>query len=379
VALSGLYGERGLRILSGRGSHLTDESGRTYLDFLAGHGAALFGHGHPVLTEALRRASGDPWTIGAGLSSPVRERAAEELASLLAPDARVLLVNSGTEAMEAALKLALLLRPGRRRILALRRGFHGRTLGALSLTFNPRFREPWRDRLIPTEHRNPGEIPGILDGDVAAVVLEPLQGEGGVHLLPREEGEAIGRAARASGALIVADEVQCGLGRCGERLLSRRVGLEPDLVCLAKGLAGGLPAGALIWRGGLGDFPPGTHGSTYGGNPLACALIRATLGLLRTPGLLESVRESGRRFRAALEGIGAPRVRQVRGAGCLIGVELDGRAGPTIRSLQARGLLALGAGPSVIRFLPPLTVTEGEIDEAARLLAAALEGEDQHG
>jgi acetylornithine/LysW-gamma-L-lysine aminotransferase len=373
-----LYGERGLRILSGRGVRLRDDSGREYLDFLAGHGAALFGHGHPNLAEALRKAASEPWTVGAGLTPEVRERAAERLGALLAPGARVLLVNSGTEALEAALKLALLLRPGRRRILALRRGFHGRTLGALSLTFNPRFREPWRDRLIPAEHLPPEAIPGALDGDVAAVFLEPLQGEGGVHPLPEGLGTEISRACRASGTLLVADEVQCGFGRCGETLYSRRVGLEPDLVCLAKGLAGGLPAGALLWREGLGEFPPGTHGSTYGGNPLVCTLILAALDLIEAPGFLEKIQRGGDRFRSLLEGIGFP-IRQVRGAGCLVGVEIDRKVGPAIRDLQTRGLLALGAGPTTIRFLPPVVSTEADYGEAAEILASTLREAERHG
>jgi acetylornithine/LysW-gamma-L-lysine aminotransferase len=249
-----LYGSRGLTVLSGSGDRVTDATGREYVDFLAGHGAALFGHAHPRLRLALEEAAASPWTIGAGLASPFRERFLADLESAL-PESRAFLCNSGTEAVEAALKLLRVLHPGRRRILALRRAFHGRTLGALGLTFNPRYRAPWKDLLLSVEHLEPEHLPDAVNEHVAAVFVEPVQGEGGMATLSAEVGKAITEACRRWDALLVADEIQTGWGRCGALLASFRTGLDPDWSALRRGSREDFPQGLCCGAGGLDPSP----------------------------------------------------------------------------------------------------------------------------
>ena len=366
-----LYGGRGLTLTEGSGGRVRDSLGREYLDWFTGHGALLFGHRHPRLVAVLEEAAEGLWGVGAGFRHPAREACEERLAALL-PRGRVLWANSGAEALEGALKLALLLRPGRPRLLAARRAFHGRTLGALGLTFNPKYREPFRAFLPPVEHRGAEELPAAVGPDVAAVFLEPLQGEGGVHPLDPELGRELTRACRASGALLVADEVQSGMGRCGALLASPLMGLEPDAVCLAKGLAGGLPAGALVWRGDLGDFAPHSHGSTCAGNPVVCRVALEAFRLL-DEGLPQRGAALGEAFRGRLRGLGHPAIREVRGVGLLTGVEVAVPALGVVKALQDRGVLALAAGPRVVRFLPSFAATEEEGDRVADRFAQVLE------
>ena len=368
---SACYGARGLTVARGAGDRLWDTEGREYVDFLAGHGAALFGHAHPELVAVLRDAAASPWTLGAGLSHPTRSRFLALLDGLL-PEGCSFLSNSGAEAVEAALKLVLALRPGRKRLLALRRSFHGRTLGALGLTFNPKYRKPWQDQLCAVEHRTPEALLEAVGEDVAAVFVEPIQGEGGVYLLDPAFGAALSVRCRQTGTLLVADEIQCGWGRCGAVLASVEAGISPDVVCLAKGVAGGFPVGVTVWRGALGDFPPRGHGSTYGGNPLACALGVATWELLHRENLFRWARETGRMFREQLAALDAPGVTEVRGQGLLVGVEIDGDAEVVVRELQRRGVLALPAGPRVVRFLPPFGASPESFYRVAEVLGEAL-------
>ncbi len=371
IAGTSLYGGRSLEIVAGEGVTVRDRSGREYIDFLCGHGAALFGHGHPDLRAALVEASALPWTIGMGLDAPARSAFLRLLGGLL-EEGRAYLANSGAEAVEAALKLVMLLRPDRRRILAARRAFHGRTLGALGLTFNPHYRNPWKEVLLPVEFFAPEELPGAVDERTAAVFIEPVQGEGGVFPLDVSLGRALSEACRREGALLVADEIQSGWGRCGSLLASPLVGLDPDMVTLAKGLAGGLPAGALVWKGALGDFPSMSHGSTYGGNPLVSAVALRGHEVIDRDGLLERSVKIGSYLRSKLSRL--PSVVAVRGLGLLIGVEIEGRSAPVVRALQERGLLALPAGPQVVRFLPPLVADVPSCDRAVAIFASVLEG-----
>jgi len=368
---SGLYGSRGLTLAAGRGGLVTDEAGREYVDFFTAHGSALFGHCHPRLQAALASAADRPWTIGMGFDDEFRSDLLERLGNLL-PEGKAFLCNSGTEAIEAALKLVALARPGRRRILALRRAFHGRTAGALSLTFNPHYRRPFQPFLFDVEHHSPEELPAAIDESVAAVFIEPVQGEGGVYPLDPGLGTEISMACQGTGALLVADEVQSGFGRCGALLASSLTGLAADIVCLAKGVAGGLPVGVTVWKAALGDFPQGTHGSTYGGNPLVSRVAREALALVAEEGLCEKARSWGEAFRSRLEAIGLPSVKAVRGLGLLVGVQVEGRSAPVVRALQERGVLALPAGPTVVRFLPSFAAEAHHFERAAQALEEVL-------
>jgi acetylornithine/LysW-gamma-L-lysine aminotransferase len=369
---SGLYGSRGLTLAAGKGGLVTDAAGREYVDFFTAHGSALFGHCHPRLQAALAEAAGRPWTIGMGFDDEFRSGLLERLGNLL-PGGKAYLCNSGTEAIEAAIKLAALARSGRSRILALRRAFHGRTAGALSLTFNPHYRRPFQPFLFSAEHHAPEDLPAAVDESVAAVFIEPVQGEGGVYPLDPVLGREISEACRNAGALLVSDEVQSGFGRCGAMLASSLTGLEPDIVCLAKGVAGGLPIGVTIWKGSLGDFPQGSHGSTYGGNPLVCRVAREALEIVEGEGLCEKARARGEAFRVRLEAIGSSLVKAVRGLGLLLGVQVEGRSTPVVRALQERGVLALPAGPSVVRFLPSFAAEADHFERAAQALEEVLD------
>ncbi|NLL37859.1 MAG: aspartate aminotransferase family protein [Fretibacterium sp.] len=372
--MSGIYGGRGLTAASGSGAILRDEEGKEYLDFYCGSGAALFGHSHPVLVQALVKASESPWTIGIGMDSKVRAALKGSLEELL-PGHSVFYCNSGTEAIEAALKLAVSLRPGRKKLLALRRAFHGRTLGALSLTFNPQYRKEWAHLLPDVQHVKPEELPDLIDADTAAVFVEPIQGEGGVYPLSPSLGARITESCHKADALLVCDEIQAGWGRCGAFSASSLVGLEPDILCFAKGVAGGLPIGLTLWKKNLGDFSPSGHGSTYGGNPLVLAIAEASLRLLTTEALPSHAARSGTFFRELLGKIDSPLISEVRGMGLLNGVELTIKAVPIIKRMQDKGVLVLPAGPSVVRFLPPFVAVEEDFERAAAVFKEALEEE----
>jgi acetylornithine/LysW-gamma-L-lysine aminotransferase len=369
--VSNIYGGRGLEIVSGRGADVTDAQGNRYVDFLCGNGSALFGHCHPTLVEAAQKALHSLWAASPGLVNSGRDNLRKNIASLL-PEGKVFLCNSGAESMEAALKLAISLRPKRKKILALRRGFHGRTLGALSLTFNPQYRKPWAENLLPVQHLKAEEIPQAVDETTVAVFLEPIQGEGGVYPLDESIGAAITKACRESGTLLVVDEIQSGWGRCGAILASPLFGLDPDIVALAKGVAGGLPVGVTLWKGALGDFPAKGHGSTYGGNPVIASVALASWELLRSEGYPRLAAEKGDAFAAALEAMKSPLVKEVRHMGLLVGVELTIKAEPVVKALQEKGVLALNAGPQVVRFLPPFTAEEEHFATAIRIFEKIL-------
>ena len=368
--LSSMYGSRGVQLVSGRLGRVVDREGREYVDWFTAHGAALFGHQDPQLVQALKGAAEGLWTVGAGFDHPSR-RALEEEVERCLPGRRFFVCNSGTEAVECALKLCIALRPGRTRVIAARRAFHGRTLGALSLTFSPKYRSKFDPFLCRVEHLPPERIPEAIDDRVAAVFLEPVQGEGGVHPLDAELGRRITRAAAEHQAILVADEVQTGMGRCGRMMASHLVGLEPQVVCLAKGLAGGFPCGMVLWDRDLVDFSPGLHGSTYGGNPLACSLAALSMGRIRSGEHLEACRIM-EAFRRELAGAGLD--VQVRGLGTMTGVEVPVDSSGIVKSLQSAGLLALQAGPRVVRFLPSIKVTGEDAEMALDLFIRALRG-----
>ncbi|MBN1332232.1 MAG: aspartate aminotransferase family protein [Synergistales bacterium] len=371
--MSEIYGNRGIEIAGGAGAVAWDSTGKRYIDFMCGHGAALFGHAHPALVTALNEASGRPWTVGAGMRSPQREKFIEQLRDLV-PDARVYLSNSGAESIEAALKLAVALRPGRKRILALRRAFHGRTLGALSLTFNPQYRKYWKDLLPEVTHISPENAAEEVDENTVAVFIEPVQGEGGVYPLSEETLKDIRNACNAKDVLIVADEIQSGWGRCGKVLASRVLGLEPDITCFAKGVAGGLPIGVTLWSRDLGDFPVKGHGSTYGGNPLVCSVASKAYDLLKSEKYPEKAARDGEAFRSAIKNMASPLVTEVRGVGLLTGIGLTVKANLVVNGLEEKGILSLNAGPMVLRFLPPFTALDEHYDQVLVSLKEILEG-----
>ena len=359
-----------------RNATLWASDGRTFIDVGgASHGVAVVGHDHPDVVAAVRAAAGHGMHLGQGIPTPARARFLERLHGLLpAGLSRTFLANSGAEAVECALKLAVAA-TGRGRFVALEGGFHGRTAGALSVTHKPAYRDPFAPMLVPTDHvpADADALAGAVGPETAAVVVEPVQGEGGVRPVP----DAVLRAARDlcddHGAVLVFDEVQTGLGRTGTFLACERAGVVPDAVALGKGLAGGVPVGACVVTDRLAAaLPPGGHGSTYGGAPLACAAGLATLDVLVRERLMDRATLLGDRFAAALRDLGHPAVAEVRHAGMMACADLRVRPGPVLAGLQERGFLALSGGARGVRFLPPLTIAGSDLDGCVAAFAEAL-------
>jgi acetylornithine aminotransferase len=392
AALLGTYGRPARVLVRGHGAWVWDADGRRYLDLVAGLATTLLGHAHPLLVSAV---SGQLATLGHVsnlFAHPMQVALAERLLAVTGAGAggRVFLCNSGAEANEAAFKIAR--RTGRPRIVAAVGGFHGRTMGALALTHRPAYRDPFAPLPPGVEHVPFGDADAMADalrrdgGRVAAVVLEPVQGEGGVHPAPPGYLATVRRLSREHGALLVLDEVQCGMGRTGHWLAHHaphHLGapggdpdLTPDVVTLAKGLGGGVPIGAAVtYSAGVSALlGAGQHGTTFGGNPLACAAALATLHVLETEGLTARAREAGRRLVAGVAGTGHDRVRGVRGEGLLLAVELDGPLAPAaaLAALDA-GYLVNAVAPDALRLAPPLVVSDDQVDAFVADLPAILD------
>ena len=369
-----VFPKRDITIVKGRGAEVWDDRGRRYIDCVAGIGVAGVGHANPAVADALSAQARTLVTCPGILYNDVRARLLEKLASLAPPGlARGFLCNSGAEAVEAAIKFARLT-TGRAGIVSAMRGFHGRTLGALSATYRKEYREVF-EPLVPgfsfTPFNNPAKLRGAVGEDTAAVLIEPVQGEGGIRPASAEYLHAAREICDETGALLVLDEIQTGFCRTGRMFACQRYGVVPDMLCLAKGIAGGVPLGAVLADDRV-HSPPGKHGTTFGGNPLACAGALAAIGVMEEEGLAGRAEVMGARFRERLEARLPARVRAVRQVGLMIGVELRERCRPHIEAMAKQGVLALAAGTTVIRFLPPLVISEGEIDEVVEVLVKVL-------
>ena len=375
------YGTPPIALVSGSGCTVVDDAGREYLDLLAGIAVNSLGHAHPAIVEAVTRQIG---TLGHTSNLAITEPAVqlcERLATLADPNggARVFLCNSGAEANEAAFKLARL--TGRTRMVAATHGFHGRTMGALSLTGQPAKADPFRPlpgEVTFVDYGDAEALAGAVDGTVAAVVLEPIQGEAGVVVPPPGYLADARRIADAAGALLILDEVQTGIGRTGQWLAHHDPttgGIRPDIVTLAKGLAGGLPIGAMIRldHPACPQLAPGMHGSTFGGNPISAAAALAVLDTIEADDLLANARDRGEQLRSALASV--PGVREVRGAGLLLGIVLEQPVAKAVEAAaRADGVLVNAAAPDVIRLAPPLILTAAQADQGIGVLARAIAG-----
>jgi acetylornithine aminotransferase len=375
------YARLPVTLVRGEGARVIDDEGRTYLDLIGGLGALALGHAHPRWVEAVERASRTIGLTSNLVATPAQAELAERLAALLpVPDARVFFCNSGAEAVEALLKLvrrAGLVR-GRPIVVALEGSFHGRTIGALSVTGQPAKRAPFEPlvdwvRFVPPA--DPAALEAALEpGDVAAVLLEPVLGEGGVVPLGPGYLRAVRERCAEHGALFAVDEVQSGIGRCGRWLAIEEAGVAPDVVAIAKALGGGLPIGALVARAEL-SFGPGEHASTFGGGPVPAAAALAVLAAIEDEALLERVRRTGEVVREAIQRSVPPgAVAEVRGRGLLVGVRLAAGldASQVVLALLRRGVLASTAGGDVVRFTPPFVLSEADAEFAAQALADVL-------
>jgi len=372
---SGAYGKRPSALVRGSGVYVWDAEGRRYLDLTSGQGVTALGHSHPAIAEALQAQAQTLITCPEAFYNDQRAQLYQLLASLTPGDLqRFFLCNSGAEAIEGALKVARLL-TGREGIVAVKRSFHGRTTGALAMTWTVKYRKPFQSWLPPVQHVALNDLPAAcaaIGHDTAAVVVEPIQGEGGVHPAEHAFLQGLRAACDEFGAMLVFDEIQTGLGRTGNYFACEAAQVLPDIMVLAKALGGGLPLGAVCWRAAHGKIARGSHGSTFGGNPLACAAAIATLRTIRDERLVQRARENGAWLRAQLEALELPALRQIRGAGLMLGLELRGRVTPVLKALQAEGILALPAGLTTLRFLPPLIISREELAPLFPALQKAL-------
>jgi acetylornithine/N-succinyldiaminopimelate aminotransferase len=376
------YGRQPLVLVRGQGCRVWDAEGLEYLDFVAGLAVCNLGHAHPAIAQAASEQLGRLVHVSNIYYTTPMVELAEELVCLSFAD-RVFFCNSGTEAMEGAIKLCRRYArerfgPERHRIICMQNSFHGRTLGSLSATGQSKFWQGF-EPLLPgfafVPFNDLAALQGAVDDTVCAIILEPVQGEGGVNLANQEYLAAVRQLCDEKGILLVFDEVQCGLGRTGRLFAHEHCGVTPDIMALAKALAGGLPMGALLaTEAAATGFVPGTHASTFGGGPVIAAAAKASLCILCDPNFLAAVRHKGDYVKAKLHDLKPlfPAIQEIRGLGLMWGLELSQDGMPVVAACRERGLLVNCTQGNVVRLLPPLVVEEAELDQGLEILGQAL-------
>jgi len=384
---AGVYSPNSLSVVKGEGALVWDADGKEYIDCVGGHGVSNVGHANKKVAEAVQAA----WENYAFATSrhphEIREKFLTKLAEKMPFEkSKFFLSNSGTEAVEAALKFARLA-TGKKKILAAKRGFHGRTLGSLSATWKPEFREPFEPLLSDfdffafnkaeslEEKMNEVLQQAQDDADgIAAVILEPIQGEGGVYVGDPEFFQAVRKLCDKHGALLIIDEVQSGICRTGKFLALEHLNVKPDIVCMAKALAGGYPIGVTAFRADLfGEKKvQGLHASTFGGNVPACAAGLAVLDFCDEENLAKQAEEKGEFLKSEIEKIGSEKIKEVRGLGLMLAIELKVPAKEIVEKLEEEGVLVLPTGPKTIRLLPPLVITKDQLEEVVEKIKKVL-------
>jgi acetylornithine/LysW-gamma-L-lysine aminotransferase len=372
-----VYPKRNMVLARGQGTRVYDSNGKEYIDCAAGVAVAVLGHNHPALVKAVSEQAGKMITCSSSFQNEPRARLLERLAAVAKPLglSRSFLSNSGTEAIEAAMKFARAYTK-KKNFIACMSGFHGRTMGALSLTFKPAYREPFVPLVESVKHVRYGDANALrdaIDENTAAVFLECIQGEGGVRMPPDGYLQQAREICTQKGTLLVIDEIQTGMGRTGKLFASEHFGIKPDMVTLAKGIAGGLPMGATIVREEIAQsLKPLQHGSTFGGNPLCCAASLAVFDTIERDHLVQNAADVGAYFMNGLKRMAAEKkdIREVRGMGLLIGMEMKKPVKDYLMGLAERGVIALSAGDTVLRFVPPIIFSR---EDADKVLAALNE------
>lgn len=371
---SGVYAKQTLTIVRGQGASLFDADGVEYLDCSSGHGVANLGHAHPKIAEALYKQANTLITLFESFPNDQRAQLMEKITALVPGLDRVFFCNSGTEAVEAAFKFARI-STRRKNFIAAMRAFHGRTYGALSATFNKKYREGFEPLLPGVSHvayNNIEALEKAVNEETAAVILEVVQGEGGVYPATAEYIQAARRICDERGALLIVDEIQTGFGRTGKMFAIQHYGVTPDLLTCAKSIAGGVPMGAVLIGKNIKNLVPGVHGSTFGGNPLSCAAANAALDVIKEEDLPGQAEAKGKYLMEKLAEINSPNIREVRGIGLMVGIEMKQKVTGYIKALQAKKVIALNAGLTVIRLLPPLVITYEQIDRLVEALTEVL-------
>ncbi|MGV4987151.1 acetylornithine transaminase [Streptomyces sp. NRAIS4] len=376
-ALMNNYGTPRLPLVRGEGVRVWDAEGRAYHDFVGGIATNALGHAHPAIVEAVSRQIGRLGHISNFFMAEPTVALAERLLQLFGREGRVFFCNSGAEANEAAFKIGRL--TGRTHMVATDGGFHGRTMGALALTGQAAKQDPFRPLPGDVTHVPYGDAQALaaaVTEETALVVIEPIQGENGVVVPPAGYLKAARAITAAAGALLVLDEVQTGIGRTGTWFeYQAHEGVLPDVVTLAKQLGGGLPLGATVAFGRAAELlHPGHHGTTFGGNPVACAAGLAVLDTIAGEGLLENVKRQSEKLREGIEGLGHPLIDYVRGAGLLLGIVLTGPHAPRVQqAAQEAGFLVNAPAPGVVRLMPPLNISDAEVGAFLQALPGILD------
>ncbi|MBC1500870.1 acetylornithine transaminase [Listeria weihenstephanensis] len=367
------YAKFPIEIVEGKGTVVKDANGKAYLDFTSGIAVCNLGHCHDEVLASVQNQLGQIWHTSNLFESSIQEQVATKL--IAGVDRAVFFCNSGAEANEAALKLAKK-HTGCDEIITFKQSFHGRTIATMTATGQGKIHDGF-GALLPgftyLPYNDLAALKNTISGKTAAVMLEVIQGEGGVLPATTEFLVGASELCQKNGALLIIDEVQTGMGRTGKRFAFEHAGIEPDIFTLAKGLGNGLPVGAMVGKAELAEtFGPGVHGSTFGGNKIAMAAADAVIDIIFDDDFLAGVTEKGVYFKELLTEKIAANVVEIRGDGLMLGIELETEASTVVKALQEIGLLTLTAGPNVLRILPPLTVTKIELEQAANLIASVL-------
>jgi len=380
--LGNLYQRFPVTIEKGQGSHVWDINSKEYIDCMGGYGVALVGHRNERVVNAIKAQIGRILTVHSSFYNKTREEFLENLIRV-APKglSQVHLNNSGAESVEAAIKFARKF-SGKKGMVAMRGSYHGKSMGALSLTFNPKYREsfqPLVEKVSFSSYGNIDELRATVDKDTAFVILEPIQGESGIHVPPDGFLQDVRKLCDENKILLIFDEIQSGLGRTGSMWASNHWETVPDIMCVAKGIAGGVPMGVTLVRPDiLSVMKKGEHSSTFGGNPLSCAAGTATIQALTQDGLIENAKNMGQKFRQGLEELKSKHkiIREVRGKGLMIGVELKFEVKDILMEGIKNGLLLLYSGRNILRFLPPLVISEEDVTKTLKILDELLTNEE---
>ena len=380
--LGNLYQRFPVTIEKGLGSHVWDTDNNEYIDCMGGYGVALVGHRNERVVNAIKSQIDKVITVHSSFYSKTREEFLQTLIDT-APSglSQVHLNNSGAESIEAAIKFARKF-TGKKKMVAMKGSYHGKSMGALSLTFNPKYREPFQPLVEKVSFSPYGDVNAlrdVVDKDTAFVILEPIQGESGIHVPPEGFLQEVRKICDENDSLLIFDEIQSGLGRTGSMWASEHWKTVPDIMCLAKGIAGGVPMGVTLVRPDiLAVMKKGEHSSTFGGNPLACAAGTATLHALTQDGLIENAKSIGEKFSNGLEELKSkhPIIREVRGKGLMIGVELKFEVKDILMEGIKNGLLLLYSGRNILRFLPPLVISEEDTVKTLQILDKLLTNEE---
>ncbi len=378
-----LYQKFPVTIDKGEGAHLWDIDGKEYIDCMGGYGVAIVGHRNPRVVKAIKEQVDKIITVHGSLYNKKREEFLETLIGL-APEglSQVHLNNSGAEAIEAAIKFARKF-TGKKGMVAMKGSYHGKTMGALSITFNPKYRKPFQPLLEKVSFASYGDIEDLkskIDADTGCIILEPIQGETGIIVSPEGFLQEVRKLCDEKGIVLIFDEIQAGLGRTGRLWACQHWNTVPDILCLAKGIAGGVPMGVTLTRPKiLEKIRKGEHSSTFGGNPLSCAAGTATLQALTKDGLVENAENMGRVFRLGLEKLKEKHqiIREVRGMGLMIGIEMKFEVRDILMDLIEEGVLMLYSGRNILRLLPPLIISEEDIKKVLQILDTVLTKEEE--